>query len=484
MKMDIKELAFHLPANPFGSCIQTTDELTAQLKQLERRAGTTSDKFNKTFVSLYSAIHNRQDLIENLDKPIKVRALAIVLQTIEKPIIRFTKAVFEKIRQLRPNHSTLFIQNVYQYYLTWYDQLEDRTDIAEWLISVMKQKGLLEPYHHGILSDDGPQWIAGQCVQHTREFNNQLRQLDLEKYFSGRFVTMAKQAYFLEQLKVIPINEPHDLLVELQGKATFESQFDEQFLLGHKALQVLINRAPETGIADSWLNTILAIAGDPRVPVTHPKYQKWWAHIDNCLKQKVHAWLSRLDLRLFLEALDNFAKQHNNEELNRMFPARKSFLEGLLNKDFITGTRLYLTASAERYLKKNYKSEHLPEFSRVSDANRSIVHVQLIDGKHLIEGTHECKLWIYPKLDDSAVVFRYKVKRVSYRDLTLGLSEKMAIKGTPHIESITHRGHNYLWQHQAISTLNKIGVNIHPRDVLSERDYLKYKRSYGVSYGV
>lgn len=482
MKIKLTELEFSLPKNPFGSLPKKMDLLANNMKAIGEKAGTSNEKFNKAGSALISAIQNNQDLADVLDEPIKVRALAVFLQMGSNETIHLTERVFNKIDQLRPIPSALLIHSLYQYYLSFYDLLGNTTPIAEWLRKAMEGKGLLRDFHKHLLSDSGPRWLAEQCISNDREFANELVHLDLSNYSSGRFFSVAKRFYYVERLKTIPANLPDPLLLELQQQVTFESKYDENFLLGHKTLQILIERAPDSGIDDSWLNVIMAIAGDPRVPKTNPNYQKWWSRISPSLNIKVRGWLSRLDLRLFLEALKNYSSQPGNTEFKRMFPSRKRFLEGLLDKELITGTRLYLSAGAKSYLHKNYDPDHLPNYSNIIDGSRSIIHVEL--GKaHMIEGSHNCYLWIYPKLDSTATVFDYEKDSVTYSSLTAGLSLKMKRKGTPHKENITHNPTHFAWQHKAIKTLSSIGININPEDVLSQKDYSLYKRRYGVGYG-
>ena len=129
-----------------------------------------------------------------------------------------------------------------------------------------------------------------------------------------------------------------------------------------------------------------------------------------------------------------------------------------------------------------YKPEHLPRFSNIEYDDRSIIHVQLGD-IHIIEGSYNCYLWIYHKLDSSAVVFDYTKNSVPYRDLTQGLQEKMERKGIIHTENITHNSTNVSWQNKAIKALNKLRIGIAPQDVLSDEDAMKYKRRYGVYRG-
>ncbi|MFT5700278.1 MAG: hypothetical protein ACI8ZB_003150 [Desulforhopalus sp.] len=477
MKILISQLNFNLPEKPFGSFPKRLDLVTEKVRALAGKAGTGNETYNKAYSAVAASIRKNQDLLSVIDKPIKIRALANLIGSEFQDRIDLSGDLLEKINHLKPKPSSLFIENVYQHYLTKYDKLSDHPVVADWLKSAMAAKGLLTENQKQILGSHGPHWLAGQCIKNKREFSNQIRHLNLQNYKAGRFLTIAKQIYFVKQLEGIPVNKPHEILEELQHSSVVEARYDETYLLGHKVLQILIARAPEHGIHDSWLNVIMGIAGDPRVPTTHSNYRKWWSALEPRFNRKVRGWVSRLDLRLFLEAIRDYSDQSGDYELKRMFPARKFFLEGLLNKQLITNTRLYLSSGAVSYLRRNYKKEHLPIFSRV-DGNRSIIHVEL-GGVHLIEGSHSCYLWIYPKMHESAIVFDYSETYVTYRSLTQGLSDAMYGKGTPSIANITHNPTNFSWQHRAIGELKSIGVNITARDVLPPEDYHDYLRRHG-----
>ncbi len=479
MRLNISKLSFDLPESPFAAYPNALNRLSKKMESIGSGAGTNSDKFKLAYNVIIDAIKNDRELSHVLDAPIKIRALAVALQSEFQEKIDVTANTLTTINAVKPSASRLLILNMYQYYLSLYDRLSSYSDISEWLIHAMKYKGMIGEFDNKILSNHGPKWVAQECIKNNREFDNQIKFLKLENYSSGRFMTVAKNVYYVEQLRTIPVNKPHDLLNEVQNKSVFESKYDDEFLLGHKVLEILIKRAPKSGIHDSWLNVIIAIAGDPRVPNSHPKYSKWWAPIDSTLRVKVRGWLSRLDLRLFLEALENYSSQPGKRDLKRMFPSRKHFLEGLLDKGFVTGTRLFLSYGAARYLRQNYNAEHLPNFSNVTDGDKSIIHVTL-DGAHLIEGSHSCYLWVYKNLDESAIVFDYNEHNVRYSSLTGDMGYAMEQKGTPPVANITHNPSNFNWQHNAIQTLNKIGVGIKARDVLSKEDHLLYKRKHGV----
>ena len=477
MKIAISHLRFSLPVKPFGSNLERIDSTTEKLRVIQRGAGVGNSKFESAFRELQTTVRIGRDLESNLHSPLQIRALAILFNTKYEDSINLSRAVLDKILRIRQKPSALIMENILNHYLKRYDQLSDLEAVEAWLVTAMKKRNILTSEYNHLLQGDGPKWLAEKCHKENRDFDQQLSHMKLDRYSSGRFMTVAKNIYYLDVLRKLKPNQKHPILQEMQKLTAYNSRYDNHSLLGHQILKILINNAPATGISDDWLNVVLAIAGDPRVPVSHPKHQKWWSQLDPVLKNKVQGWLSRLDLRLFLEALEDFSYQPGNEDLKRMFASRKQFMKGLLDKKLVTGTRLYLSRKAESYLSRNYRREHLPNYSMV-DGDRSLIHVQL-GSAHMIEGSHSCKLWIYEGLDPSAIVFDFSATHVSYSSLTQGLSTRMWEKGYPCKAAITHRPHSFNWQHNAIVALRSVGVPVGPKDVLKVEDYRKYKRIYG-----
>ncbi|MEN1354777.1 EH signature domain-containing protein, partial [Pseudomonas aeruginosa] len=93
-------------------------------------------------------------------------------------------------------------------------------------------------------------------------------------------------------------------------------------------------------------------AGDPRISRNSPNYREWWQFLGEERVQKVRGWLSKEDLRLFLQAVEQFGIETQNDDLQRMFPARKQFLEGLFKLKLIRNTRLLLGGRAQHSVKR------------------------------------------------------------------------------------------------------------------------------------
>ncbi|MEN1388145.1 EH signature domain-containing protein, partial [Pseudomonas aeruginosa] len=132
---------------------------------------------------------------------------------------------------------------------------------------------------------------------------------------------------------------------ELQKPAVSKAPYEGERRIGHVALEILIDRAGQEP-GEVWQNFILNLAGDPRISRNSPNYREWWQFLGEERVQKVRGWLSKEDLRLFLQAVEQFGIETQNDDLQRMFPARKQFLEGLFKLKLIRNTRLLLGGRA------------------------------------------------------------------------------------------------------------------------------------------
>ncbi|KFI23091.1 EH signature domain-containing protein [Nitrosococcus oceani] len=475
MRLPLNKLHFSLSDESLLSYKGRIDAATQEIKQLARGSGTGSAAFKQAYERVLKALREDRNLSDVLRTPTDLRAFAVSFNTELASKIRLTEPVLQKINQIRQKPTALLVDAIYAHYLTVYDTLPDMVAVENWLRVAKGRRGKLSEEVPAILGGNGPKWLAEDAHRQGVDFDEQVGRVGLDRFRSGRFMTVAKNIYYLDVLRKLEPNQDHPLLDEMQKRPVYNSRYDERHLLGHQILGILIEKAPVNAVGEAWLNAVLAIGGDPRVPPCHPNHQKWWSQLDPQLKNKAQGWLSKLDLRLFLESLEDFSCQPGKEDLKRMYPARKHFMEGLLNKQLITGTRLYLSPSAESYLKKAYRAEHLPHYSLVMDGGKALIHIQL-GGVHLVEGSHNCQLWIYETLDPSAIVFNDSKTRVTYHSLTQGLSLIMRKKGLPPKANITHHPG---WQYRAIVALKEIGVPIEAKDVLTPKDYHRYKRLYG-----
>jgi len=103
-----------------------------------------------------------------------------------------------------------------------------------------------------------------------------------------------------------------------------------------------------------------------------------------------------------------------------------------------------------------------------------------VSGVHLFEGTHSFKFWIYRDLPERNPANDFEKTQFAIRDLRQGLDEKVVDEGLEAGLGVVH--HPVLrWQHQIITRMAKLGVRIEPRTVLTNEDYLSYRKKYGIS---
>ena len=137
-----------------------------------------------------------------------------------------------------------------------------------------------------------------------------MKVLGIDETYEGRFKELAVGFYYIKKLSVLDPNlsAEQSILGEVSAVDVSEMPYEGR-LLGHSAIEALVNNAVGRRIElpEHWLQTILSIAGDPRIPRTDERYRKWWAQIPSQIINLVYERLSGFDLKLFLEVLENFA---------------------------------------------------------------------------------------------------------------------------------------------------------------------------------
>lgn len=475
-------MKFILKDDAYRQHIEVLKQLTAEQKLIAKKAGTDNPKFEAAWRKLADLLsHDKFDLFKIEDR-FDIRALSIALTAGQKSrnAISINSDLLDSVTAILPTGSNLFIESLFQFFLSDFDSISDPDLIGDWLCTERKRKGMSQGMEENVLCADGPKFLAKQAIKRKVEFDQQVKHWGLAHYSSGDFIKRAKSIYFVEQLQSIPANEPHEILEEISKDNVANSRYDSNELIGHAALRILIDRAPVQNVHESWQNAVISIAGDPRIPKSHTRFIKWWSQLSQLQSKKVQGWLSKLDLKLFLEALEDYSKSHWNDDMMRMFPARKHFLEGMQETGTILHTKLYLSKKADKYIRNHYRKEHVPDYSIIEDGDISVIYAELPSG-HMIEGSHNCKIWFYKSLHDSAPMLHYGKQRIKYRDLTTGLNVKMSRLGFPAYDFFAHHSNEtFGWQNKAVNTLQNIGVKIRASDVLSDDNYSRYKRMYGV----
>lgn len=301
--------------------------------------------------------------------------------------------------------------------------------------------------------------LVNESLQHFSSLEECLNYYSLETYRNGEFVQQCQAFYYVNALKQIPLGQEHPVLQQVvQNKTRTLLVSNMGPCVGHAALRILIDRCRNQDISESWLNTILAIASDPRLPKTTTNYINWWGYLDESYPEQVIRWLSKNDLKLFLEILQDLSL--SDKAMARMFPGRKAFIERLLDLGFVSQTRLFLTSTAISYLKNKYgpTSFNQVRFAEVSPSQgTSYIYLNLCNQVHMMEGTHNCSLRMMGALPVNNRFTNYAIKTFADSECR---TEFVKLNG-PNYSDYIAQPHiaNSDWQRKPIEFLRRHGLD-------------------------
>ena len=493
MSIKLPEIHFSLPEWEYKRDFAVYEDVTKSLKEKTKTVGFQSLAFLKSSRAIFAKAKEGKssEISALIRKPVDVRALTTLwLSDLFFNNCSVTEQLLNALYKPRPILSKLVIQQLLRLFFNRFDEVGDidalvlclQTELGRNARKLNKSDlAKLIKNRKKIISLDGPAWVAKQAIKKQTDLDNFIDKIGLNSFIDTRFYSLCQNHYYLEQLRTIEPGVNHPILQEIIKPTVYESPYNQTEMLGHEILRILIDRSPKEGVDEQWQGIILTIAGDPRISKSAPKYQLWWTALSSKQIQKVRGWLSRFDLLLFLKVLEDYGEMSGKEDMNRMFPARKKFLEGLFDLGLVEDSRLFINYNAEYYLKRNYKESELPVYANVKDPNRSMIYLN-VAGKHMIEGTHNFKFWLYEDLPSDNKINNYDQKLFTPQELTTRLEASFhqhfaGFNKKPPI-SISHNGD---WQHKAIDAFNSFGVRINPEKVLTEQNYLIYKRRYGLS---
>ena len=489
-KLRLPKLAFDLPEQTGRADVAHYQDLSDKLERLAHTAGTGSDAFRKRKEHIHALLHAGERVQEVVQMPKDIRPLVELWQACDECVDRnpIDRAILEHFTTLRQRHSLLVLFAFSQLFFDRFDQLGDIRSFAAFIREQFRlnadrkfSRTLNRFAQHArtLFTIHGPVSVVEQALKDDLPLETIASRLGLPIEKGGRFFTQCKNIYYLDTLEELQVGQDHEVLHELVRKDTYESAYENDWLLGHKVIQIMVDKAAgRQEMPDNWLRVILSIAGDPRVSTRAFNYVRWWARLGNEYVKRVRQWLSRMDIELFLEVLEDYTKHSGDFDLQRMFPARKQFLQGVFEQKLVRDARLFLSRRAEEYVRHHYKENVLPAYSRVKSASTSVIYLN-IDGKYVVEGTHNFSLRIYQRLPRRNPIEDYERDNVSSRALGIGLWEDYISEfGYAGVVNILH--HPASWQRKALVAFRELGTHIDPSDVLNSKDYREYRRRYGV----
>lgn len=350
--------------------------------------------------------------------------------------------------------------------------------------SVSEHRDLLSTLHgeaQWLLSFDGPKKLVDYVLQEGWELDQAFLYFELRGLDDGRYARICRAHYYLDTLKALPQGQYHAVFAELLKESVSKAPYLDGKRIGHKALEILIDRSGGDP-SEEWLGFIMDLAGDPRIASTSKNFTEWWKPLGEARIEQVRAWLYKEDLRLFLSALEQYGKESGDEALQRMFPARKRFIEGLEKLKLVRKTRLMLGSTAERAVKKILGNELKTSFIRLANImhDKAVIYIDCGDFC-LVEGSHNFKLWVYLQPPWERL-YSYDTKELSHADLTQrapATYQRQYGYGAP-FRDITHSANT--WHNRFFEFLAEHGVHIDIEPLMFPEDYRNYLQRFGVPY--
>lgn len=468
-------LRLHLPASCGLDGIDVFAELGAELEALSRPGAQLNSRLAARREEIIKRLKNGAGLEGVLESAADLRVVLALWQENGEFLRRapLDKHFTARLSEFLPAPSRLFLWQLTQLYLVYYDKLPAYRELAAWLdkaFAVLPSRSgetqeikAYRAQRRGLFGKDGPAALLKYCKRKQTPLHAAAQDWALPE--AARFSVTARRRYYLEPLPAAADDAP--LFEELRLPEVKESVMEDGLLLGHHACRTLMDAALESGedLAEARLRFLLDLMGDPRVPRSAPQYQQWWGRLEKKYLDAVRVWLSRLDLKLFLNILEEVARNRDHKDLLRMYPARKRFLEGLQEQGLIKQARLLLGRQAEKYIREHFDAHELPEFATLGAGDISLIYLNL-GNAHLLEGTHTFQARLYHILPIPGLA--------DYEADSFNLS---VLRKYPADDTIRHRPVQApRWQHDLIETLAlpPFNLQIEVRRVLSAQDYRKY----------
>ena len=400
-----------------------------------------------------------------------------------------------------PRLTRLTLVQLIQLYFRFFDHLDERDQQGERSLHERLQEHLLDQLERipaqarsfprkdviSVLKTEG-QWLLcldgpSRLVRHIHEQGVELPQafmdFGLEGFDTGRYGDICRAHYYLETLRSLLPGEWHPVLDELLKPSVSKAPYQGDKRIGHAALEIMIDRAGD-GPGDAWQNFIITLAGDPRIASSAANYREWWRPLGEARISKVRGWLSKEDLRLFLQAVEQYGIETRNTELQRMFPARKVFLEGLFKLKLIRNTRLLLGSTAQQSVNRILGGEVKTSFARMDGtmADKAVIYLDCGEF-YLVEGSHNFRVWIY-LAEPGNSLRSYDKTTFGLHDLirTVPADYQKLYPQLPH-EAVTHGAG---WQGKVIRFLANHGIGLDVEALFTPADYRIFLRREGIPY--
>jgi hypothetical protein len=296
--------------------------------------------------------------------------------------------------------------------------------------------------------EDGPRRLARATIEHGGTVVETLRSQGLGAMAAEGGYAKAVTAALLRELAGGSdpdhrrrLERIRQVALRADGSLLFE---DQAVLVAEALLRPFRRDEPDIAIQDLFLQTILALFGDPRL-----RPGRW--HQLRELEDIVHRWLTRQSLRQFLEIVDQTA------DLS-MWKYRRQFWEAVHNAGLVKGAWVVLgPEGAVRARRAFGKSASFAQFSgggRKQVASGHAVLLLQIGRGVVADWSHngKCNIWADADMSGAPRLFRG-----TYDSDEVRIATGSGNLETDSLFSIMHTNSDrYNWQHKVAERLFKM----------------------------
>lgn len=475
-----------------AASVDSWKERTQRMVSISTGEGKVSDALSKASNAIYrAALSGDAPIDKMIQEPLDIRACASLWLKSDEFLkaAPVSKSILQRFWKIRRKQNFQVLINLIQLYFIKYDLAGDVKLLQAFIkreLEKLPQRSLTNSKslqklntHNGIvLAYEAEKRVSKLAIESNKRLDDQFRDVGIISSLQGRFTQLCRINHFIARIDALdPTSDNAEFLQELSSEPVYSALYENR-LFGHKIIEQLVKRSSTFSReeVEPWLDVILSIAGDPRVPYTTPKYQKWWSRIDSTCVEIVRGLLARGDLRLFIKILEEAARTSGSEAINRMLPPRVKIMEGLLDQDKVTGARLFLGSDARRYLRGYMRGKETPSHAMLGETEKSVIMLKLDKGI-LIEGTHNFSLRYFER---EAKEFWLEDYTRNYFDLTYFTSTLRYQYKNEFKVLGWEKAHQGFWQGALIDHLKKQGIRLDAQSMLSAEDYRKYKYTYGI----
>ncbi len=456
----------------------------SDLNSIASRAGKGSDAFARRKKELWHARNSLWKIKGVMTSPSYIRPLIELWRT-EPSFLSDVPpcfALFDVIERLaeetgRRRLTRLPLRELCLLFFVMYDDIADLNDLGALLCrqlgryapaELMFGMDRLHIYKEEIFTNQGHDFLAKLAER------KHVSPLDVATEYgiatNSRFFQKAQQAYYLHRLGNLEPNQQDGLLLQVRQDRVARQYFNKPRRLGHEVMAILIDKLDAAGEepSDLWMETILAIGGDPRVARTAPTFTRWWQPLGEAYIQCMLKWLTKVDLELFLQICRGYVGESSREDLARMYPDREKYLRWLFNHDLILQTRLFLGYGVSEYVRRSSAGKSFSYINMSGKKDLSVFYLQISAPytphrkAHVVEGTFNFKLRIMEDVPQRSVLnddYRYKQYSggpVPVRLLKTELEKAYEDEFNKTVISQVHQGK--AWKDLVVKTLQRFGI--------------------------